>query len=105
MITKLPVKRSYRKVRFRFRNDEGTLWRKVVALVCVTALVLVSPRQASGYSVMSHQAIIDAAWENDIKPALERRFPNLTDDDFKKAHAYAYGGAIIQDLGYYPYGN
>src|SRR5215831_278982 len=105
MITKLPVKRSYLKGRFRFRNGKGTLCRKVVALVCVTALALVSPRQASGYSVMSHQAIIDAAWENDIKPALKQRFPNLTDDDFMKAHAYAYGGAIIQDLGYYPYGN
>jgi len=105
MITKLPVKRSYLKVPFRFRSDNGTLCRKVVALVCVTALALVSPRQASGYSVMSHQAIIDAAWENDIKPAVKQRFPNLTDDDFTKAHAYAYGGAIIQDLGYYPYGD
>ena len=54
---------------------------------------------------MAHQAIIDAAWENGLKPALKQRFPSLTEDDLKKAHAYAYGGAIIQDLGYYPYGN
>lgn len=105
MITTLTVKRSYLRIRFRFRNDEGMLRRKVAALVCVTALLLASPRQSSGYSVMSHQAIIDAAWEKDIKPALKQRFPNLTEDEFKKAHAYAYGGAIIQDLGYYPYGN
>jgi hypothetical protein len=54
---------------------------------------------------MSHQAIIDAAWENDLKPALQQRFPVVSEEDLKQAHAYAYGGAIIQDLGYYPYGN
>jgi hypothetical protein len=74
-------------------------------VVLAMVLSLVWPAPTSAYSVMSHQAIIDAAWENDLKPALKQRFPNLTDDDLKKAHAYAYGGAIIQDLGYYPYGN
>ena len=68
-------------------------------------LSLAWPAQTSAYSVMSHQAIIDAAWENDLKPALEARFPNLTEEELKRAHACAYGGAIIQDLGYYPYGN
>src|SRR5262245_40341367 len=105
MITTLPVKRSYLRSRLRSHAVEGTVWRKLVALFCVTTLVLVCPRQGNAYSVMSHQAIIDAAWDNDLKPALRQRFPNLTDDDLKKAHAYAYGGAIIQDLGYYPYGN
>ena len=104
MIIKLPVKRSYLRDRFRFRASAGTLWRKLVALVCATAVVLAFPGQSKSYSVMSHQAIIDAAWENDIKPALKQRFPNLSEEDLKKAHAYAYGGAIIQDLGYYPYG-
>jgi Zinc dependent phospholipase C len=69
------------------------------------ALSLVGPARTSAYSVMAHQAIIDAAWESDLKPALQARFPHLTDDELKKAHACAYGGAIIQDLGYYPYGN
>jgi len=68
-------------------------------------LALLWPARTGAYSVMSHQAIIDAAWENDLKPALLQRFPNLTADELKKAHAFAYGGAIIQDLGYYPYGN
>ena len=54
---------------------------------------------------MSHQAIIDATWESDIKPALRQRFPNATEDELNRGQAYAYGGAIIQDLGYYPYGN
>jgi len=54
---------------------------------------------------MSHQAIIDAAWENDLKPALRKRFPKATEDELNEGQAYAYGGAIIQDLGYYPYGS
>ncbi|GAC1632642.1 MAG: hypothetical protein NVS9B14_06170 [Candidatus Acidiferrum sp.] len=60
---------------------------------------------ARAYSVLSHQAIIDAAWEDSIKPDLLRRFPNATPDELSAAQAYAYGGAIIQDLGYYPYGS
>jgi len=80
--------------------------RRAKSLVTMAmVLALVWPAQTGAYSVMSHQAIIDAAWEDDLKPALKQRFPNLTEDDLKKAHAYAYGGAIIQDLGYYPYGN
>lgn len=79
--------------------------RRLVAVACTSALLLVCPEQGKAYSVMSHQAIIDAAWEGGLKPALKQRFPSMTEDDFKKAHAFAYGGAIIQDLGYYPYGN
>ncbi len=40
-----------------------------------------------------------------LKPALLERFPSATVDDLKQAHGYAYGGAIIQDLGYYPHGS
>jgi hypothetical protein len=54
---------------------------------------------------LTHEAIIDAAWDTNIRPLLLVRFPNATPDDLRKAHAYAYGGAIIQDMGYYPHGN
>src|ERR1700691_1463076 len=57
------------------------------------------------YSVLTHEAIIDSAWDALIKPQLVKRFPDATSDDLKNAHAYAYGGAIIQDMGYYPFGN
>ena len=67
-------------------------------------LVLASPQKTAAYSVMSHQAIIDAAWEAGIKPALHKKFPAATDEELQAAKAYAYGGAIIQDLGYYPAG-
>jgi hypothetical protein len=59
----------------------------------------------AGYSVLTHEAIIDAAWKDGIQPLLLRRFPNATPEELLQAHAYAYGGAIIQDLGYYPFGS
>ncbi len=59
----------------------------------------------SGYSVLTHEAIIDAAWKDDIVPVLLERFPNATPEQLLQAHAYAYGGVIIQDMGYYPFGN
>ncbi|MGB2636827.1 MAG: zinc dependent phospholipase C family protein [Candidatus Acidiferrum sp.] len=59
----------------------------------------------SGYSVLTHEAIIDAAWKESIVPVLLKRFPNVTPEELLEAHAYAYGGAIIQDMGYYPFGN
>jgi Zinc dependent phospholipase C len=59
----------------------------------------------TGYSVLTHEAIIDAAWKDGIAPLLLNRFPHASPEDLSQAHAYAYGGAIIQDLGYYPFGN
>ncbi|HWY42067.1 MAG TPA: zinc dependent phospholipase C family protein [Candidatus Sulfotelmatobacter sp.] len=63
-----------------------------------------APRCA-GYSVLTHEAIIDAAWKDSMVPLLVKRFPNATPEQLIQAHAYAYGGAIIQDMGYYPFGN
>jgi Zinc dependent phospholipase C len=59
----------------------------------------------AGYSVLTHEAIIDAAWKDGIEPLLLTRFPDATPEELLQAHAYAYGGAIIQDLGYYPFGS
>lgn len=67
-------------------------------------LALCTIPSASPYSVITHEAIIDAAWK-DITPVLLQRFPAATPDDLLKAHAYAYGGCIIQDMGYYPLGS
>ncbi len=63
------------------------------------------PQVASGFSVLAHEAIIDTAWDNNIRPLLLQRFPNATAEELKEAHGYAYGGAIIQDMGYYPHGS
>lgn len=73
----------------------------------LAALLLVfGLSQASyGYSILTHEEIIDLLWADQIKPLLMQKYPNATDDDLRKAHAFAYGGCLIQDMGYYPFGN
>jgi hypothetical protein len=68
-------------------------------------LLTLIPASASGYSVLTHEAIVDTLWVDAIQPALQKRFPASTPEELEKAHAYAYGGCIIQDLGYYPFGS
>lgn len=89
----------------RPRRNRST-WLSFSALLIVGFLFGVSfTTDASGYSVLTHEAIIDAAWKDGICPLLLNRFPNATPEELLQAHAYAYGGAIIQDLGYYPFGS
>jgi hypothetical protein len=66
---------------------------------------LACPKPSEAYSIMAHEAIIDAGWDISVKPLLLQRFPEATPEELKHAHGYAYGGAIIQDLGYYPHGS
>ena len=68
-------------------------------------LLLALIPSANAYSVLTHEAIIDASWEHELKPLLLARFPGSTPDQLRDAHAHAYGGAIIQDMGYYPFGS
>jgi hypothetical protein len=63
------------------------------------------PAQATGESVLAHEANIDALWDTTIKPMLHARFPDATPDQLSDARGYAYGGCVIQDLGYYPFGS
>jgi hypothetical protein len=74
-------------------------------VVCLIAVLLAFPVPVRAYAVLSHEAIIDAAWETHIKPLILKKFPQATEEDLSRAQAYAYGGAIIQDMGYYPYGS
>jgi hypothetical protein len=74
-------------------------------LVVCTALVMICPAPASAYSVLTHEAIIDVMWDANLRPLLRKRFPNATPEELLHAHAFAYGGAIIQDMGYYPSGS
>ena len=59
----------------------------------------------SGYSVLTHEQVVDLMWNDQIQPLLQKRFPGATEQDLQKAHAYAYGGCVLQDMGYYPFGN
>src|SRR5579859_5650733 len=81
-------------------------WRQFFMRVGIVLLiVLMSCSGSSAYSVLTHEEIVDLLWTDQIRPLLLARYPGLTDDQMREAHAYAYGGAVIQDLGYYPFGN
>ncbi len=93
--------------------QSGAAWRilmgglrllsaRAAALVLV---VLVCSGALSAYSVLTHEEIVDLLWTDKIQPLLLARYPGLSEDQIREAHAYAYGGAVIQDLGYYPFGN
>jgi hypothetical protein len=64
-----------------------------------------SPLATKAYSVLTHEAIVDASWEKSMRPLLKAKFPGATDSALLKAHAYAYGGAIAPDMGYFPFGS
>jgi hypothetical protein len=74
-------------------------------MVLLAAVFLLFPIGSPAYSVLTHEAIIDASWDSTIKPLLMQRFPNSTPEQIREAHSYAYGGCIIQDMGYYPFGS
>jgi len=78
---------------------------KIFAAIAALALCLGWPGEAAAYAVLAHEAIIDSAWDTNMRPLLLKRFPDATPDQLKEAHGYAYGGAIIQDMGYYPHGS
>ena len=82
------------------------LWRlRCLRLLAILLIVLICGSGAFAFSVLTHEEIIDLLWKDDIQPLLLKRFPGLSEDQLKEAHAYAYGGAVIQDLGYYPFGS
>ena len=81
-------------------------WRHFVIQVgTVLLIVLMSCSSSSAYSVLTHEEIVDLVWTDQLRPLLLKRYPGLTEEQITEAHAYAYGGAVIQDLGYYPFGS
>jgi hypothetical protein len=68
-------------------------------------VVLICSGGSAAYSVLTHEEIVDLLWTDEIRPLLLKRYQTLSEDQIKEAHAYAYGGAVIQDLGYYPFGS
>jgi Zinc dependent phospholipase C len=83
----------------------SNLIKKSSRWVVPAALLVAITHTALGYSVLTHEAIIDTTWKDSIKPILLKRFPQATAEQLREAQAYAYGGAIIQDMGYYPFGS
>jgi hypothetical protein len=84
----------------------GRRWRLFsVGAAELLLVVLMCSGGSSAYSVLTHEEIVDLLWTDEIQPLLLHKYPGLSDDQLKEAHAYAYGGAVIQDLGYYPFGS
>jgi Zinc dependent phospholipase C len=79
--------------------------RLSIRTVAIFLLILICTDGSSAYSVLTHEEIVDLLWSDEIQPLLLKRFPELSQDQIREAHAYAYGGAVIQDLGYYPFGS
>jgi hypothetical protein len=86
------------------RHACGRFVRFAIILTMAMAGMSVA-RPAAGYSVLAHEANIDALWEPAIKTMLLARYPKTTPEELVEARAYAYGGCVIQDLGYYPFGS
>ena len=81
-------------------------WRlRSIRALALLLIVLMCRGGSSAYSVLTHEEIVDLLWTDEIQPLLLKRYPGLSADQIKEAHAYAYGGAVIQDLGYYPFGS
>jgi hypothetical protein len=83
---------------------EGRRTRHVRAFA-ITIILLLCGAASFAYSVLTHEEIVDLLWTDEIRPLLLQRYPGLSEDQIREAHAYAYGGAVIQDLGYYPFGS
>ena len=90
---------SFRQLARRYSVD---FWARCTAVLIV---LLIASGTSHAYSVLTHEEIIDLLWNDHLRPMILARYPGLTDEQMREAHAYAYGGAVIQDMGYYPFGN
>ena len=78
-----------------------TLLKAILSLFFINFLSL----NLSAYSLLTHEAIIDLSWKKSIEPSLLEKYPNSSAEQLLKAHSYAYGGAIMPDIGYSPFGS
>ena len=72
-----------------------------ITIACLSAIFC---SQSGAYSVLTHEQVVDLAWEDTIQPMLREHYPHASPEDLRHAHAFAYGGSLIQDMGYYPFG-
>jgi hypothetical protein len=98
---------SEARSRTRFsRACSPAAWRPSgIRLVALLVILLLCACSSPAYSIFTHEEIVDLVWTTEINLLLLKRFPALTEAQLKEAHGYAYGGAVIQDLGYYPFGS
>ncbi len=89
------------------RKPLARLKHCLARLLCLASLVTATlkPSTAQAYSLLTHEELIDLTWQSSIVPLLLSRYPTLTPAQLEHARAYAYGGCVIQDIGYYPLGD
>ena len=87
----------------RSKTGQFLLPSRLLTLILLLTILLTAA-DAPAYSVLTHEELIDLAWNGSIRPLLLARFPGATEEELREAHAYAYGGCAIQDMGYYPFG-
>jgi hypothetical protein len=78
------------------------LSRSLILMLFCTCIGITS---ASAYAILAHEAIVDASWDKEIRPLLKLKYPMAADSDIRKAHSYVYGGAMVADMGYLPFGS
>jgi hypothetical protein len=83
----------------------GLVRRRLLVFAVVFGLLFFNSQRSQAYSVLTHEQVVDLLWKAQIRPMLVAHYPNATDEEIRQAHAYAYGGCLIQDIGYYPFGN
>lgn len=76
----------------------------LLRLTLAVAMIVGCALPLSAYSVLTHEQVVDLAWQNELQPMLLKRFPCATPEELRRAHAFAYGGSLVQDMGYYPFG-
>jgi hypothetical protein len=79
--------------------------RPFTCALVILMLVCSLSRVSAAYSVLTHEQIVDLLWDQQIKALLLQKFPGTSSGGLRLAHAYAYGGCLMQDMGYYPFGN
>lgn len=79
--------------------------KSILGFLAALLLICGTSPACRGYSILTHEEIVDLLWAGEIKPLLIAKYPQASEEDLRKAHAYAYGGCLIQDMGYYPFGN
>ena len=79
----------------------GNLFRVCALALCVS----LACQPAGAYSLLTHEQLIDLTWQSSIVPLLRSRYPKITDEQLEEARSYAYAGCVVQDIGYYPFGD
>jgi len=87
------------------KEERSPYFKGLAGGLLMLSLLCAASSVCTAYSVLTHEEIVDLLWGDQIKPLLLQKYPDATPEQLKEAHSYAYGGSLIQDIGYYPFGS